>query len=904
MENSSNLFFCSTCSDKQGKVLCRECKGLRVAIYKNGWVRYWNYRLDPMDLKFKKWKRVFNKIRFVSTIILALNFWIWAAFFFNRDFSSTGGITWQAIPRISQFLFWLGSLFACYAWYRALVQISHKTPVEHYDFKVEKAHAPVSGWPELLQISHRKRINISESFTEEALALIGDAYLLAEKQGSDEVKPAHLFVSLLQNNRIANTFIRLGISPKMVLSEIEKLDWLTSLPRKRLPLLSEETYTVIFSSYELAHQNHQEYVSVTEILSAVAELSKEVKDLLFDIGVDERKLTNVIVWARIREKMARDYAKLSKAGRLRPKHGMDRAMTAVATPFLNRMSEDITARAQYGNVETCVAREKEVAEIFQVVEGGQNNVLLVGTHGVGKRSIVEGIAERMIDGDVPSRLNDKRLVQLSISSLLSGASPSGAIERLIMCLNEIARAGNIILFINDLHELLGVSVGQDDKSLDVAGTLAEFLSSGSFLVFATTTSEAFATEIDGSKLSTVFTRIEVKEMDEDQAIQVLESKTGYLEYKEKVFYAYEAIARAVELSRKFYRDTPLPGSALEVLTEAAVFSRSKKGADSLVLGEEVAAVVAQKTHIPLTAVSGDESEKLLHLEDEMHKRVVGQDEGVKLVASALRRARAEMRSLNRPIANFLFLGPTGVGKTELAKTIADVYFGGEKQMIRLDMSEYQEKSSIYRLIGEPGEKGTGILTEAVRRKPFALLLLDEIEKADRDILNLFLQVMDDGRLTDSSGRVVDFSNIIIIATSNAGTRYVQEQIAQGVDQQVIKEHLIRGELKDHFRPEFLNRFDGIVLFQPLSKTSIREITSLLLQRIGNDLEAKGIRLKIEEGALDYFSDVGFDPEFGARPLRRVLQEKVENKLADYLLSGKLHRRSTVVVGEGGSVNIS
>jgi ATP-dependent Clp protease ATP-binding subunit ClpA len=262
-----------------------------------------------------------------------------------------------------------------------------------------------------------------------------------------------------------------------------------------------------------------------------------------------------------------------------------------------------------------------------------------------------------------------------------------------------------------------------------------------------------------------------------------------------------------------------------------------------------------------------------------------------------------MRSSSRPIANFLFLGPTGVGKTELAKTIASVYFGSEEKMTRLDMSEYQDKASIYRLIGAPGEKGTGILTEAVRKSPFTLLLLDEIEKADKDILNLFLQVMDDGRLTDSVGRVVDFTNVILIATSNAGTSFVQEQMRAGTASEIIKEKLLHGELKQYFRPEFLNRFDGIVLFKALTKPDIKKVAAIMMKRIEKDLENKGVLLEVTDQALDFLADVGFDPEFGARPMRRALQERVENKLAEMILSNKLKRKDTVVIGAGGEISV-
>ena len=906
-ETRQQIIFCPDCSGTgllRGK-RCRNCRGLGVTVYMHGKILFWHHELTRFTLIYNRLKRIFNKIRFISVILLAATCWFWGGFFTYQNYVVHNTIpSLDAIPATTKLLFWLGISLFCYAFYRSSVQRQHLSAVEHFDYnKSPGGEKQLDSLSEILKISYRQRRNISESFTEEALAALEQAYGLADKKGEEEIKPIYLFTALLQSNRIGNTFVRLGIGPKTIFAELERRGFLgQSKTKSEPPRFSEEIYHILFDAYVTAYNLRQSYVSVTELLTATVANSKQLEDIFFDLGVDHQKLKNVVAWARIRERLSRQYAAISHAGRFRSKHGMDRAMTAVATPFLNHLSDDLTKRAQYGQIEACVARDEEIEQIFQIIEGGQHNVLLVGEFGTGKRTIVEGIAERMIEGEVPSRLFDKRLVQLSPSSLLSGATPSEAIQRLVSCLNEISRAGNVILFINNLHELLGVSTG-GDRSLDVASTLAEYLVSGNFLVLATTTVEAYAQEVSNSKLSSVFTRVDIKEMDANQAIEALESKIGFIEYKEKVFFAYEALEKAVDFSRRFLRDSPLPGSALELITEAAVRTRLKKGIDSLVTSEEVSAVVVEKTHIPVSAVSGDEGAKLLHLEEEMHRRVIGQDEAVQLVASALRRARAEIRSQTRPIANFLFLGPTGVGKTELAKTIAEVYFGGEQRMIRFDMSEYQDKSSIYRLIGEPAQKGTGILTEAVRRAPFALLLLDEIEKADKDVLNLFLQVMDDGRLTDSTGRVVDFTNIIIIATSNAGTSYVQEQRGAGTSQEIIKDRLLHGELKQYFRPEFLNRFDGIVLFEPLSQEAIKKITGLMLKRIGKDLEIKGIKLEISDGAVDFFSRLGFDPDFGARPLRRVLQEKVENQLAELLLSGKLSRHSVVRLEEGGEVNV-
>ncbi|MDP3985331.1 MAG: AAA family ATPase, partial [bacterium] len=313
--------------------------------------------------------------------------------------------------------------------------------------------------------------------------------------------------------------------------------------------------------------------------------------------------------------------------------------------------------------------------------------------------------------------------------------------------------------------------------------------------------------------------------------------------------------------------------------------------------------ISQKTHVPVTEVTVGEAEKLLDMESRLHERVIGQDEAVKAVAAALRRARAELREAKRPIANFLFLGPTGVGKTELAKAVAAGYFGSEEQMIRLDMSEYQEQLSISRLIGAPGDAGGGVLTEAVRKQPFSLLLLDELEKAHKDILNLFLQVMDDGRLTDNTGRTIDFTNVILIATSNAGTPVIQEEIKKGTSVEAIKDKLINETLQNNYRPEFLNRFDGIIVFRPLTPDEILQITWLLIGKIKERLEAKGILLEVEDAAAERLAQEGFDPVFGARPLRRVIQDKVENALANFLLKQTIGRRDVVVFKADGSIEV-
>lgn len=914
------LLSCQTCKStgRTSFAICSDCSGMSIGRQARGWWLYWNYPLTRYHLALQKARRLFNKVRFITVIILGVNFWFWFGLLAYRAGAFEGFFGSQTVivnPFIifnttQQLLFWLGIICFCYATYRSIKEREYKGVVEHYDYKNKKVEGEdlmPATWAEVKKIPKRKRHNIADAFTAEALSVLGDAYDLADKSNHIAVMPVHLFYVLLGNNRISNIFIRLGISTKIMQNRLESLFSVSEKTKTAdsasMPLPALDFWQIIFQSYDEAYNAHQDYVSVTELLLITVQNSEPLQEILYDLGIDKNKLVNVIEWARIKEKLYRQYIKFRKAAGSRSKSGMDKAMTALATPYLNQFGEDLTLLAQLGRLNPCVAREKEIEEVFRIVEGGGQNVILVGQPGAGKRSVIDGIAEKMIEEDVPPSLRDKRLVQLSVASLLAGTTASGAVERLIHIMNEIVRARNVILFINNLHELVGVAAGGEKSSLDVADTLAEYLKGNRFLTLATTDDAEYAQHISNSVLSTVFSKVDVKEMEENQAIQVLQEHAGVVEYKQGVFFAYDAIEKAVQLAKRFLHEVCLPGSALEIMNESAVFTHSKKGSNSLVTGEEVSQVVAEKTKIPVASITTDESAKLLRLEDEMHKRIVGQEEAVGLVANALRRARAEIRSSKRPIASFLFLGPTGVGKTELAKTIAQVYFGGEERMVRLDMSEYQDKTSIYRLIGSPGEKGTGILTEAVRRNPFSLVLLDEIEKADKDVINLFLQVMDDGRLTDSTGRVVDFTNVILVVTSNAGTAYVQEQLNSGIASDLIKDRLLHGELKQYFRPEFLNRFDGIVLFKSLAREDIKKIAGLMLKQVAKDLEIKGIELVIEDMAIEFLADVGFDPEFGARPMRRAIQERIENKLAELLISGKLRRRDSIVIGAGGEISV-
>jgi len=865
---------------------------------------YFGRNLNSYDVKIREKKELVDKIQIGVGVVFAV-----ICFGLFYYFQSTATISrsilsssfWLQPPAYFAW-FWLGVLSLLFVWSRNIILKIDKQKSFTYKektFKQKKAAELKVKEQKVADISKQKKRDLTWYFSKESRDIIDRAYKLADEKESEKVIPETLFLSSLSNDRVASIFVRLNLPIEQIKDEFSEL---ISGDKEDNPKLSSDFYQVIFNSYKIAKEQRQEFIDVTELLLATVRQSERLQQFLYDLKVDKEKLQRVVDWVRIRSRLRKQYKERQREAAYRSEAGIDRAMTAVATPYLNRFSQDLTLLAQKSRLEPCIAREDEIDEIFRVIETGRQNVLLTGEIGVGRTTIVNGIAQRMIGKNIPKALEEKRLVKLSLSKLLAGTTVSGAQQRLINIMREVAKAGNVVLFIDGLHKLMGVQTEQG-SSLDVAGTLAEYLGSGNFLTIAAATSQGYNREIVNSQLDTVFSRVDIEEMSFDQTIKVLESKAGVIEHKQNVFFSYGAIAQAAELSKKFIQQKNLPESAIEIMTQAASYARSKKGEKSLVSEEDVAQVVSDKTGVPTTSLTEEESEKLIKLEEKMHERIVGQNEAVDLVANALRRARTEVRSEDKPISNFLFLGPTGVGKTELAKTISDTYFGGEENMIRIDMSEYQDKSSLYRLIGQPNQQGTGLLTEQVRENPFSLLLLDELEKASQDVQNLFLQVFDDGRLTDSVGREVDFTNTIIIATSNAGTEYVQNKLDKGMELKEIREKLIRGKLQEYYPPEFLNRFDGIVLFKSLTREEVKQIADLMLDRVREDMEEKGVSLEVTEGALESLVEEGFDPQFGARPMERAIQDNIENNLANLVLKDKLDRRDTVVVKEDFEVGI-
>jgi ATP-dependent Clp protease ATP-binding subunit ClpC len=752
----------------------------------------------------------------------------------------------------------------------------------------------------------RKRYNVAAAYSRPALRAVADAYLLAGRLRQTEVTAIHLFRTLLRVKEIQSLFIRLNVDAKKLVELTDRhLVQPQDADRAGRPTLAPGLEELLVLALVDAYEHKQDSVDCLNLILFCYEKDPILAEILYDLEIDKDKINNTVAWFRVNRRLSERYRRYRRLAVLKPGSNMNRAYTAIATPTLDHFSHDLTVRAKYGALDICVARDKEINEIFEAFTGGHNGVLLVGPTGVGKTAIVNGLAQLMVEENVPPFLQDKRLVELDVSRLMAGADAATVEERLLTSLNEISRSGNIILYLDNLENLIGVSAGSRE-SLDVSEVLAETISHRSIYCLAAATTENYSRYIENKAIGQVMTTIGIKEPDMNAAIQMLESQVGFLEAKHDVYIVYSALEQAVIMSSRYIHDKFLPQKALDLLEKAAIISAKNSPADpaqSFCGAAAVAAAISELTGIPVSKVTVSESYKLLNLEAEIHQRLVDQVEAVNAVAASLRRARAELKDSQRPIASFLFLGPTGVGKTELAKSVSEVYFGDENYLVRLDMSEYQAPDSVRKMIGDVD--GTlGYLTEAVRKKPFSLVLLDEIEKAHPDILNLFLQLLDDGRLTDGQGRTISFAESIIIATSNIGAVYIQDQIKAKAPLNLIRQELVDNQLNQYLRPELINRFDGIIVFKPLSEDDLFTITTLLLKKIKKNLAAKGIGLKADKDGVAILAREGYDPKFGARPLRRLLQDKIENNIANKILGGELKRRDTVVINSRAEVEIN
>ncbi len=877
---------------------------LGSAVRFRGKFLYWGARLDAAAIHERRMERAVrsgvNVAAMLVALVLVLQF-VW--FVLPQPLLVFRAAFWTQQYHGQTVLFLLGICLASYVAYRLAEESRVRTdiPAPHFGETTEDAFAETDA-DTFAKAPAKDRIDASRAYAPEATKAVEDAVLLAAKFGHGRVAPAHLLGGLLGAPSIGLLLARLGIAGNAMTEGVQRMLAAETGSQGVAVVLTPEVVQSVFGAYQEAALAKQRRVRPTEVLLALLRQKGPWQDLFFDLGADVTKVENVVAWIRVVTELREKWHAGRGRARFRPKGAMNRAMTALATPLLDRMSDDLTELARLGYLPPFVERARLMDQVFRSIEGGRRHVLLVGAHGTGKEALLFGIAQRMVEEDVPKTLSDKRLIMLSVAKLVSGATASEVAERIDEVLTEVARAGNIVLAIPNVHGLVGLTTGSRG-GMDVGDALAEGLRRANVFAIATTTPEDDVATLERSLLGQSFERVQVTEPETNEAIRIVEAKAGGMERANQVYLSYGAIETAVQLSTRYLHDRYLPEKAIEVLKEVCHAVASQRGAKAVVGSEDVAAVIAEKSKVPVTAVTQDEGDKLLRFEEVLHERMVGQDEAVAAVSRAIRRARAELRNEKRPIANFLFLGPTGVGKTELAKTVAEAYFGAEERMTRLDMSEYQDAQSLYRLVGVPGSGQGGLLTEAVRRQPFTLLLLDELEKAHPDIINVFLQVMDDGRLTDAAGKTVDFTNVILIATTNAATPFITESLAAGQTVEQVHDLLMREKLQGIFRPEFLNRFDGVVVFRPLNSAEINEVARRMLIGVAKQLDAKGITLQVTEAAVAELAAAGFDPMFGARPLRRVIQERVQDALAQYLLSNQIGRRDVVVFDVDGRISI-
>lgn len=799
-----------------------------------------------------------------------------------------------------------------------------------------------------------------QRFTDDAQRVLSFAQEAALELGHDYVGTEHVLIGLIKvkNGVAAKALNELGLSAETIIEDVEEHIGRGNKKASSVYMTPRVKHVLELAVEVANHMNHN-YVGTEHILLG----------LLSDGGgVAVGLLRNHNIRASDIVEVIRDI--LGSSGRT--SHNSEDNQDSSSLGDLADFGTDLNESAKQGKIDPVIGRDKEISRVIQILSRRtKNNPVLIGEPGVGKTAIAEGLAQRIVNGNVPEILRNKRIISLSISSMLAGAKYRGEFEeRLKKAIDEVQKHDDMIIFIDEIHTLVGA--GATEGAMDAANILKPALARGEFQVIGATTLDEYKKHIEkDAALERRFQPVLVGEPSEEDALEILKGLRDRYEAFHKAKITDEALEAAVSLSSRYITDRFLPDKAIDVVDEAAskvrmkVFSAApdvkaletqlayvkkekeaavtaqefekaaemrdeekriekeindkknaaKENSDAklVVTDEDIASVVAQWTGIPVSKIAQEESESLLHLEEELHKRVIGQDEAVVAVSKAVRRARAGLKDPKRPIGSFLFLGPTGVGKTELARALAVALFGDETAMIRLDMSEYMEKHTVSRLVGAPpgyvGYEEGGQLTDAVRRKPYSVILLDEVEKAHADFFNILLQVLDDGRLTDSQGRTVDFRNTVIIMTSNLGANALRksspelgflaakksDSASDASNEVNFKEakKSVMDAVKRHFRPEFLNRIDEMIVFHALTSNDLKQIVTILMDTVVKRLGDMGLSLEISPAAMDMLVKEGSDFSMGARPLKRAIQRLIEDPISDLILQGNAPEGATI-----------
>lgn len=785
-------------------------------------------------------------------------------------------------------------------------------------------------------------------FTERAQRALIYAQEEARALGHNYVGTEHLLLGLLKEGEgaAAQVLKELGLDIDTCRRQIEELTGKGDFNFTEGFGYTPRTKRVMeLSFYEARNLGHN-YVGTEHLLLALVREGEGVAArILSDFGADFKKLRSQVLNI-LKEEGAENHQATAKKG-------------GTSTPVLDQYGTDLTYLASEGQLDPVIGREKEIERVIQILSRRtKNNPVLIGEAGVGKTAVAEGLAQRIQEGNVPELLKDKKIVTLDMPGMLAGAKYRGEFEeRLKNVMSEIKKSKDIILFIDEMHTIIGA--GAAEGAIDASNILKPALARGEIQAIGATTIDEYRKHVEKDPaLERRFQPVNVGEPSKEETVQILFGLRDRYEAHHKVRITGGALRAAVELSDRYITDRYLPDKAIDLIDEAAsrvrlqaftappdlkemesrledlhkekeeaVMNQNYEKAAQIrdeeqklknqleqkksnwakkstvntetVKEEEIAHIVASWTGIPVKKLTEEEADRLLNLEETLHKRVIGQDEAVKAVSRAIRRARAGLKDPNRPVGSFIFLGPTGVGKTELCKALAEVLFGDEDAMIRLDMSEYMERHTVSRLVGSPpgyvGYDDGGQLSERVRRKPYSVVLFDEIEKAHPDVFNILLQILEDGRLTDSKGRIVDFKNTVIVMTSNVGAHSLRKQKSIGFgsgdnmaasEYQKMKDNIME-DLKKTFRPEFLNRLDETIVFHSLEEDHLKQIVKIMVDSVSARLEEKDIYLEVTDAAKEFMTSEGFDPTYGARPLRRVIQRLLEDNLSEEILAGRV-----------------
>ena len=795
-------------------------------------------------------------------------------------------------------------------------------------------------------------------FTEKAQKVIVLAQEEAQLLRHNYVGTEHLLVGLVKEGEgiAAKVLTNMGVSLEHLKEKIEQVIGVGEEEGTQLLGFTPRTKRVFELSFAEARRLGHSYIGTEHLLLGLIREGEGIAaKILVDSGVN---------LAKAREEI------MKMLGNPTPRDGEDSPYEAAGkttTPSLNEYGRDLTEMAREGKLDPVVGREKEIQRVVQILSRRtKNNPCLIGEPGVGKTAVAEGLAQRIIEGNIPESLRNKRVVTLDLASMVAGAKYRGEFEdRLKKVMEELRKSGDVILFIDEMHTIIGA--GAAEGAIDASNILKPALSRGELQAIGATTLDEYRKHIEKDPaLERRFQPITVEEPTVEETIQILKGLRDRYEAHHRVKITDEALQAAAELSHRYITDRFLPDKAIDLIDEAASrvrlqtvtqppelkdleekleeFSKEKEEAISaqdferaarvrdqekrireelhnrknnwrtvtnhqeMVGEEEIAQTVSQWTGIPIKKLAQGESERLLNIETTLHHRVIGQEEAVKAVSKAIRRARVGLKDPKRPIGSFIFLGPTGVGKTELSKALAEAIFGDEDAMIRIDMSEYMEKHTVSRLVGSPpgyvGYDEGGQLTEKVRRKPYSVILFDEIEKAHPDVFNILLQILDDGRLTDGRGRLVDFKNAIVIMTSNVGANIIKKQRTlgfAGIEQdekqsayEKMKENVM-DDLKKTFRPEFLNRIDDIIVFHALDQEHIQQIVDLMVRDLTKRLKDLDIQIQVDDAAKKLLAEKGFDQAFGARPLKRAITKMLEDELSEEMLRGNITKHDEIIV---------